>query len=66
MTTKTKGSDYIIWQVEPEDGVSEKPILIECYSDIVSITQEDSSINLNYESIDELCKLLKEIKKRQP
>jgi hypothetical protein len=61
MTTKTKGSDYIIWQVEPA-GVSEKPILIECYSDIVSITQEDSSINLNYESIDELCKLLKEIK----
>lgn len=63
MTERTKGNDYIIWQNDPEDGISEKALLVEAYSYVVSISQEDRNINVNYESIDELCKLLKQIKK---
>ena len=62
MNTKTKGDDYIIWQECDDDSISEKAILIEAYSDVISIQQEDSSVNLNYESVDEFCKLLKKIK----
>jgi hypothetical protein len=63
MTEKTKGNDYIIWQNGPEDGISEKAILIEAYTDVISIQQQEGSININYESVDELCKLLKQLKK---
>jgi hypothetical protein len=62
MIQKTKGDDYIIWQPDPEDGVAEKAILVESYSDVITLQQNDQSININYESIDELCKLLKKLK----
>lgn len=54
--------DYIIWQDGPEDGIGENAIMIESYSGVVAIQQNSSSININYETIDELCKLLKKIK----
>lgn len=53
---------HILWQKDPEDGVAEKPILVEVYNDLLCISQEDNSVNLNYDSIDELCKLLKKLK----
>jgi hypothetical protein len=62
MIHKTKGDDYIIWQEDPNDGVAESAILVEAYSDIISFQQNDSSININYESVDEICKLLKKLK----
>lgn len=55
---------FVIWQEgEEEHLVGEPALLIEAYSDIFSIQQEDRSININYDSIDGLIKLLKQIKK---
>lgn len=65
MIVKTKGDDYIIWQEDP-DAVSGPSILVETYSDCISIQQKDQSISLNYESVDEFCKLLKQLKQIQP
>lgn len=55
---------HIIWQQtgDEENPVAERPLLIETYNDVISIGQEGKSINLNYGSIDELCKLLKKLK----
>lgn len=50
---------------EHSDGFPEQSIVIERYDDIISIQQEKDSINLNYESIDELCKLLKKLKREK-
>jgi hypothetical protein len=61
---KTRKESYIIWQEGTEDlPVPEQALLIESYNDIFSIQQEDRSININYDSIDGLIKLLKQIKK---
>ena len=63
MIEPTSKESYIVWQNDPQDGVAEPALLIEKYLDTVSITQKDNCINVNYESIDELCKLLKKIQK---
>lgn len=66
MTDKvSRPNSYVIWQ-EVEDGVGEPALLIEPFHDCLQISQAGSVINLNYESVDELCKLLKRIKKEQP
>jgi hypothetical protein len=56
--------NHIIWQNVSEDlGVSEAALLVEKYSDVITITQEGRHININYETIDEVVKLLKQLKK---
>lgn len=58
---------FIIWQEGTDDNpIGEPALLIESYSDVFSIQQEDRSININYDSIDGLIKLLKQIKKNHP
>lgn len=59
MTSKPYKNAIILWQEDPEDGVAEKPILIEYYNDVISLTQEDNRISLNYESVKELISCLK-------
>lgn len=64
MTQKINTKDpIVIWQEEEQDGIPEQPLIIESYSDVISLTQRDNSINLNYDSIDEVCRALKAMKK---
>lgn len=62
MTEKLYKDARIIWQKGSDDGVAEKPIVLEIYTDVICLKQENQSINVNYESIDEFCKLLKSLK----
>jgi hypothetical protein len=64
MTEKTRQDSLIIWQ-EQEEGVPEPAILFEPYGDVIAITVEDNVININYESVDEICKALKNLKKNR-
>lgn len=56
--TRGNASSIVIWQ-EVEEGVGEPAILLTPWSDVITITQEGKSINLNYETVKELCKQLK-------
>lgn len=62
-TTMIDPSKYavVMWQGEPQDGqgLAEPALLIEFYSDCISIKQDEDSVVINYESIPDLCKLLK-------
>ncbi len=49
----------VMWQTQ-EDGAPEPAILIERYSTSFTIQQEDNRISMNYESIPELIKILKQ------
>jgi hypothetical protein len=59
MTIKPYKNSIIVWQEDPVEGVAEKPVLLECYSDVITLTQGDNTINLNYETVAEFCKTLK-------
>jgi hypothetical protein len=63
MTTRTSTSkdSHVLWQ-ENEDGIEEPALLIEPFSDVISITQKAVSFNLTYEAVDEFCRVLKKIK----
>jgi len=54
----------VLWQV-PSDNccVAEPAIGIQIYGDIFTLKQEEQEININYESIDVLCKKLRAIAK---
>lgn len=56
--TTTKDA-IIFWQKNSESGVGEPALLIEPYMGCIQITQEDQRVNLSYESIKDLCKVLK-------
>lgn len=63
MTEKVgRPNSHIIWQ-EVEDGVGEPALLFEPFNDCLQVSQAGAVINVNYQSIDELCKLLKKLKK---
>lgn len=62
MTEKNHEESYTLWQEAGEDSVSEKPLIVSSYSDVICISQEGREINVNYESVNELCKLLKKLK----
>ena len=49
----------VMWQAEPEEGLPEPALLVEFYSDSICIRQDGNAISINYESIADLCKLLK-------
>lgn len=63
MHEKGSKDTWVLWQTEPEEGAPESAVMIEAYGDVISITCEGRVININYESVDELCKLLRQIKK---
>lgn len=63
MTDTAKEGAVILWQTDPEDAIAEPALLIESFSDAIRIGQKDQVINLNYESIDELIKVLRNLKK---
>lgn len=63
MTESNYKDSYTLWQTAPEDGIEEKPLIIEPYSDVISIKSNGESVNLNYESIPEFIKLLQKLKK---
>jgi hypothetical protein len=51
----------IVWQqkTDYDCGLPEPAILVEFMTDIVALTQEGQVINLNYETIEEFCRLLR-------
>jgi hypothetical protein len=63
MTEPNYKDSWTLWQTAPEDGLEEKPLILDCYSDVISIKCNGESVKLNYESIPDLIKLLKHIKK---
>lgn len=66
MTEKIHSKNpHVIWQCDPEDGVSEKALVVETYSDVVTIKQDGRYINVNYGTIDDLCRLLRKLKNEQ-
>lgn len=56
----------VLWQTEPPEGegIAEPAILLEAYSDCVSITQGDNSISVSIYSVDEFCRHLKKLYKK--
>ena len=65
MIQKPYGESTIILQEYPEYGVAEKPIVIEQYSDVISLSQNGESINLNYHMVNEFIKVLKRCGKKK-
>lgn len=61
-TTPAKESK-ILWQSSAEDNVPEQALLIEFYTSEFSITQGDNCIIINYETVQELLKIIKSHKK---
>jgi hypothetical protein len=53
-------SPVLVWQ-DVEEGVGEPAIALDKYNDILVFKQADNEVNLNYETIPELCKTLKRI-----
>jgi hypothetical protein len=54
-----------MWQNGEEDGIGEPALLIEGYADVINITQSDGMISINYETLEELIKTLRAVKKDQ-
>jgi hypothetical protein len=60
-TNKNAKESYTLWQ-DSKDNLPEQALVIECFMDIVCITQTDAHININYKTIPELIKILKTLK----
>ena len=58
----TTSGTAIIWQADPEDSIAEAAILVQGYSDVIELTQNEDTIRLNYETLNEFIKTLKTIK----
>lgn len=57
---KANSNNKILWQSGQEDTPGEPAILIEGYSDIMTISQDGNYINLNYESLKDFIKNLRQ------
>jgi len=55
-------NSIVVWQ-KSDEGVSEPALLIELYNDVFQLSQDGQRINLNYESIEDLCKAFRMAKK---
>lgn len=65
MKSNCDADSIVIWQERTDDDMllpGEPALLIESYYDVISIQQGDQSININYETVKELCKVLKSMK----
>jgi len=58
-TEKPAKDSVVLWQTSSEDGIAEPALLIEFFSDCVSIKQDGETLRITYESVADLCKLLK-------
>lgn len=63
----TDGADLILWQENKETGVGEPALAITAYSDVIQIEQGSVNggvqiININYDSVAELCRELRKTK----
>ncbi|WP_407522701.1 hypothetical protein PDL71_15530 [Lacibacter sp. MH-610] len=56
----------VFWQTNEENGVGEPALLIEFYNDVMQISQDGERININYESIKDLVKILRTANERKP
>jgi len=64
MQEKNSLDSWTFWQKQPHGAAHPEPsILIEAFHDVISIRAEGKHVTLNYESVDEFCKLLKFIKR---
>jgi hypothetical protein len=52
----------IIWQ-KAADDTPQQALLVEAYADVIQIAQEGTRIDINYETVKELCAVLKSIKR---
>jgi len=59
IVTNVCSKNAVVIYQQVGDGVGEPALLVEYYSDSVSITQGDDCILINRETVGELCKLLK-------
>jgi hypothetical protein len=62
MTDTAREGSIVLWQQSADEIPGEPALLIEPYSDTIRISQEDNAINLNYESVDEFIKVLRNMK----
>lgn len=62
MTQETNRDSFVAWQEVPE-GVAEPAILVTPYNDVFELQQLRNTILINYESIPDLIKLLRQIYK---
>ena len=61
VTTSATENSKLIWQ-NVNEGIPEPALLITPYIDCIQIEQADQTININYETVNELCKVIKNLK----
>jgi hypothetical protein len=66
MITNTSKESIVVWQEKSWDNErpEEPALLINEYMDMFTIEQHDRYVNVNYETIDELIRILKGLKKK--
>lgn len=63
MHEKNSKESWTLWQKARKGIVKHPALIFQKFDEFVGIEQEGQNIAINYESIDEVCKQLKEIKK---
>lgn len=68
MNVTTNDNAVIMWQTEPPDGygLPEPALLFDLTSDAFTVYQERRYLTINYESIDEMIKILRQVKRDRP
>ena len=61
VTTSATENSKLIWQ-NVNEGIPEPALLITPYIGCIQIEQADQMININYETVNELCKVIKNLK----
>lgn len=57
----------VIWQEgDGESSIGEPALLVSAYSDVFTLKQGACEVNINYETIPELIRLLRDIRKERP
>ena len=64
ITTIGNKHTQVLWQSESECGMPEPPIIVTNYagSNLIDLTQGSNTVDVNYESIPELIKVMKTVK----
>lgn len=62
-TTKANKESHVIWQESKyQDNMGEPAILIEGYDDLIVLTQDGNSININHNTIKALHTIMNKLK----
>jgi len=64
MTETAAVNSVVLWQSQ-EDGLAEPAILIEPYYDVIRVGSSTGHIQLNYESLEEFIKALRQAAKNR-